>query len=141
MYNPRQEVMRRQFCSMAQEFGFASVTDLTLAVEGMTQEERRNTLEAFYQWGEARLITAEVISVKEVMKLEVDGDAETEGDDDAESDVESKEDPRQHRLTVAAHRTFVIYIIHAVDPKLTALGHVVNSRSDATWLDPPAETL
>lgn len=49
IYNPPEEVMRRQFCSMATEFGFPSATEFALVVESMTQEERRNCLDKFYK--------------------------------------------------------------------------------------------
>ncbi|KAI0144115.1 P-loop containing nucleoside triphosphate hydrolase protein [Hypoxylon sp. NC0597] len=48
-YNPPEDVRRRQFCTMAKTFGFPSVTEFALAVESMTQEERRNCLELFYR--------------------------------------------------------------------------------------------
>ncbi|PYH49094.1 putative DNA excision repair protein (Rad26L) [Aspergillus saccharolyticus JOP 1030-1] len=47
-FHPPQEVMKRQFCSMARGFGFANATDFALVVEGMTQEERRACLERWY---------------------------------------------------------------------------------------------
>lgn len=55
-FNPPPEVMQRQFCSMAMEFGFASVTDFALTVEQMTQEERRDTLDSFYRRRMATLL-------------------------------------------------------------------------------------
>ncbi|KAI1501899.1 P-loop containing nucleoside triphosphate hydrolase protein [Biscogniauxia marginata] len=48
-YNPPEDVMQRQFCTMARTFGFASATDFALAVESMTQEQRRNCLDLFYK--------------------------------------------------------------------------------------------
>lgn len=48
-YNPPEEVMKRQFCSMAKEFGFSTATEFALVVEGMTQEQRRNCLHTFYK--------------------------------------------------------------------------------------------
>lgn len=48
-YNPPEEVMQRQFCSMAREFGFSTATEFALVVEGMTQEQRRNCLDTFYK--------------------------------------------------------------------------------------------
>lgn len=47
-YRPPEEVRKRQFCSMAKAFGFASATEFALVVEGWTQEQRRNCLEKFY---------------------------------------------------------------------------------------------
>ncbi|KAI1258625.1 P-loop containing nucleoside triphosphate hydrolase protein [Xylariaceae sp. FL1019] len=48
-YNPPKDVMQRQFCTMAKEFGFPGATQFALAVECMTQEERRNCLDSFYK--------------------------------------------------------------------------------------------
>jgi SNF2 family DNA or RNA helicase len=47
-FHPPDDVMRRQFCTMAKMFGFASATEFAFAVEGMTQKQRTNTLEKFY---------------------------------------------------------------------------------------------
>ncbi|KAI6090524.1 P-loop containing nucleoside triphosphate hydrolase protein [Hypoxylon rubiginosum] len=72
-YNPPLEVRRRQFCTMAKTFGFGSVTEFALAVESMTQEERRNCLQTFYK--------------KRVEKLKHLGEAEeTEVSSKVESD-------------------------------------------------------
>ncbi|KAH7025982.1 P-loop containing nucleoside triphosphate hydrolase protein, partial [Microdochium trichocladiopsis] len=48
-FNPPEDVRQRQFCTMARTFGFATATEFALAVESMTQEQRRNTLELFYE--------------------------------------------------------------------------------------------
>ncbi|KAL4910913.1 hypothetical protein BDW74DRAFT_184538 [Aspergillus multicolor] len=48
-YNPPEDVMKRQFCSMARRFGFPNATEFALVVEGMTQEERRACLEKWYR--------------------------------------------------------------------------------------------
>ncbi|KAK1835459.1 P-loop containing nucleoside triphosphate hydrolase protein [Podospora conica] len=48
-FHPPENVMRRQFCSMAKEFGFESATEFALVVENWTQEQRRNCLDAFYR--------------------------------------------------------------------------------------------
>ncbi|KAI1911371.1 hypothetical protein LOZ61_003894 [Ophidiomyces ophidiicola] len=48
-YHPPEGVMRRQFCSMAKENGFDNATEFALAVEGMTQAERRAFLEQWYK--------------------------------------------------------------------------------------------
>jgi DNA excision repair protein ERCC-6-like 2 len=56
LYNPPADVMRRQFCTMAKTFGFASATDFALVVESWTQEQRRNCLEFFYKARKGRLV-------------------------------------------------------------------------------------
>lgn len=48
-YHPPEDVMRRQFCSMARRFGYADATEFALVVEGMTQEQRRSCLDQWYQ--------------------------------------------------------------------------------------------
>lgn len=66
--------MRRQFCSMAREFGFASATDFALVVGSWTQEQRRNCLDAFYRRREARLLEMEgLVQVKKDDEGDGDG--------------------------------------------------------------------
>lgn len=48
-FNPPEDVMRRQFCTMAREFGYASATEFAVVVQGWTQEQRRNCLDTFYR--------------------------------------------------------------------------------------------
>lgn len=48
-FNPPEDVMRRQFCTMAQEYGYASATEFAVAVQGWTQEQRRDFLDTFYR--------------------------------------------------------------------------------------------
>lgn len=59
-FKPPQEVKERQFCSMAREFGFDSVTQFALAVEQMTQQERRDALDSFYKKRMMKLLKAQV---------------------------------------------------------------------------------
>ena len=54
-YRPAEDVRKRQFCSMAKQFGYENVTDFALVVEGWTQEQRRNCLERFYRDRRAKL--------------------------------------------------------------------------------------
>ncbi|OAA59072.1 DNA excision repair protein [Niveomyces insectorum RCEF 264] len=54
-YNPPADVMRRQFCTMARDAGFATATDFALVVESWTPEQRRQCLEGFYRKRTARL--------------------------------------------------------------------------------------
>lgn len=75
-FKPPQEVKERQFCSMAREFGFDSVTQFALVVEQMTQQERRDALDSFYKKRMMKLLKAEV---KAEVKAEEDSDrAESE---------------------------------------------------------------
>ena len=48
-YHPPQDVMKRQFCSMARRFGYPSATEFALVVESMTQAQRRSCLEKWYK--------------------------------------------------------------------------------------------
>ncbi|KAL4811016.1 P-loop containing nucleoside triphosphate hydrolase protein [Aspergillus unguis] len=48
-FHPPEDVMKRQFCSMARRFGFKNATEFALVVEGMTQAERRATLDRWYK--------------------------------------------------------------------------------------------
>ncbi|TGJ88733.1 hypothetical protein E0Z10_g98 [Xylaria hypoxylon] len=83
-FNPPEDVMQRQFCTMAKEFGFANATEFALAVEGMTQEQRRNCLDSFYKTRAERLGKAggmepsggvkTEVDTKEFVKIEVDLD-------------------------------------------------------------------
>ena len=54
-YHPPEDVMLRQFCTMAKTFGFDNPTDFALIVEGWTQEQRRNCLDTFYRKRKERL--------------------------------------------------------------------------------------
>ncbi|KAI0394093.1 P-loop containing nucleoside triphosphate hydrolase protein [Xylariaceae sp. FL0594] len=78
-FNPPADVMQRQFCTMAKELGFANVTDFALVVEGMTQEQRRNCLDVFYQKRSEKLLRGtktedEVDDDKPKAETDVDGD-------------------------------------------------------------------
>ncbi|KAH8785461.1 P-loop containing nucleoside triphosphate hydrolase protein [Diaporthe sp. PMI_573] len=48
-FNPPEDVMRRQFCTMARQFGYASATEFAVVVQGWTQEQRRDCLDTFYR--------------------------------------------------------------------------------------------
>lgn len=48
-YHPPQDVMKRQFCSMARRYGFPNATEFALVVEGMTQAQRRMWLDRWYR--------------------------------------------------------------------------------------------
>ncbi|KAI9370446.1 P-loop containing nucleoside triphosphate hydrolase protein [Aspergillus egyptiacus] len=48
-YHPPDDVMKRQFCSMARRFGFPNATEFALVVESMTQAQRRACLDRWYR--------------------------------------------------------------------------------------------
>ncbi|KAK2015332.1 SNF2 family domain-containing protein [Colletotrichum eremochloae] len=64
VYNPPEDVMRRQFCSMAREFGFATATEFALVVGSWTQAQRRNCLDAFYKIREGKLLAEEIVKAE-----------------------------------------------------------------------------
>lgn len=47
-FHPSEDVMMRQFCTMAKTFGFTNATEFALVVEGWTQKQRTDCLERFY---------------------------------------------------------------------------------------------
>jgi hypothetical protein len=61
-YHPPEDVMLRQFCTMAKTFGFDNATDFALIVEGWTQEQRRNCLDTFYRKRKERLAELAVVA-------------------------------------------------------------------------------
>lgn len=63
-FNPPPDVIKRQFCTMARDFGFQSATDFALVVESWTTEQRRNCLDAFYKRRDARLLELELEGLK-----------------------------------------------------------------------------
>ncbi|KAK4241412.1 P-loop containing nucleoside triphosphate hydrolase protein [Achaetomium macrosporum] len=75
VFNPPDDVMRRQFCSMAREFGFSNATDFALVVESWTQEQRRNCLDTFYRIREVKVLEREVAELK---KEEAEADAKAD---------------------------------------------------------------
>ncbi|KAH7357968.1 DNA excision repair protein ERCC-6 [Plectosphaerella cucumerina] len=106
VYNPPGEVMRRQFCSMAREFGFADATSFALVVESWTQEQRRSCLERFYKIREGKLLAAETVEaemerqakmeVKEVkgeVKAEVKGEVKVEVKGEVKAEVKVSATP------------------------------------------------
>lgn len=58
-FHPPEDVQIRHFCSMAKELGLSAM-DFAFSVEQMTQEERRDALDAFYKRRMARLVEEEI---------------------------------------------------------------------------------
>ena len=48
-YNPPADVRKRQFCTMAKQYGYDDVAEFALVVEGWSQQQRRDFLDGFYQ--------------------------------------------------------------------------------------------
>jgi hypothetical protein len=78
-FNPPKDVMRRQFCSMAREFGFPCATDFALVVESWTQEQRRNCLDAFYRLREGRVLERELAAMRKEQEGELEEAAQAGG--------------------------------------------------------------
>jgi superfamily II DNA/RNA helicase len=80
-FNPPEAVRRRQFCSMAREFGFADATRFALVVESWTQEQRRNCLDTFYRVREVKVLEGEIAALKreEEVGTTEDNNTGTEG--------------------------------------------------------------
>lgn len=99
-YNPPDDVKQRQFCTMAKTFGFPNATEFALAVESMTQEQRRNTLELFYTKRLERLKDLGMVKPENEDKPLVDAKDEVKDEtkEEVKSDVkceaeDSKPDP------------------------------------------------
>lgn len=77
-YHPSEDVLMRQFCTMAKTFGFDNATDFALQVESWTQKQRTNCLDNFYLKRKERLAELEAGDVE----VGVESDIETESEDD-----------------------------------------------------------
>ncbi|KGO77278.1 Helicase, C-terminal [Penicillium italicum] len=82
-YHPPEDVIRRQFCSMARRFGYADATEFALVVEGMTQAQRRACLDQWYRERREILLSAaqntpeeEWIKDEKVAKEDMDDEGE-----------------------------------------------------------------
>lgn len=86
VYHPPEDVMMRQFCTMAKMFGFANAVEFALVVEGWTQKQRTDCLERFYLKRKERLADMEApIALPASDKAPVlDSSMETDDDDDDE---------------------------------------------------------
>ncbi|KAK2603669.1 hypothetical protein QQS21_004142 [Conoideocrella luteorostrata] len=104
VYRPPGDVCLRQFCSMAQEFGFVNATEFALVVESWSQEPRRNCLDYFYKRREAALEHAENMKMERMAENAVAEtviereDVKGEVKDEYRSTTEIKsDDPDQKR--------------------------------------------
>ncbi|KAJ6153008.1 hypothetical protein N7497_007327 [Penicillium chrysogenum] len=92
-YHPPEDVIRRQFCSMARRFGYADATEFALVVEGMTQEQRRACLDQWYRERRGILLSSDQSTPKEELiedehSLREDMDVKDEGIKDGKSPKE-----------------------------------------------------
>ncbi|ESZ98472.1 hypothetical protein SBOR_1134 [Sclerotinia borealis F-4128] len=89
-FHPPEDLMKRQFCTMAETFGFASATEFAFVVESWTQKQRTDCLERFYLKRSERLaeLDNEKMEKERAERMEkskdeaqiLDMDAETESD-------------------------------------------------------------
>jgi hypothetical protein len=89
-YHPPEDVVLRQFCTMAKTFGFDNPTDFALIVEGWTQEQRRNCLDTFYRKRKERLAEL-VVAGEEIGGYENSGEKDvgmSESTEDIDDDDE-----------------------------------------------------
>ncbi|KAL2268717.1 hypothetical protein VTJ83DRAFT_3563 [Remersonia thermophila] len=105
-FNPPVDVMRRQFCSMAREFGFPSATDFALVVESWSQEQRRNCLDHFYQ-ARKRKVLKELEGLEELerenarfKREDKEEEEEEEEEENARFKKEVKEEGNEERMKV-----------------------------------------
>ncbi|KAI1820481.1 P-loop containing nucleoside triphosphate hydrolase protein [Xylaria intraflava] len=148
-FNPPSDVMQRQFCTMAKEFGFSNATEFALAVEGMTQEQRRNCLDSFYKTRAEKLGKGEGIiktegDVERNVKIKADPDDPNAGIDETESEPDLK---TEDALAENAGITNGI----RQEPEYDGLNRVASAvssqnkttldkRSSAIWLSDDEET-
>lgn len=99
-FKPPQDVICRQFHSMAKEFGFDNITDFALLVEQMTQEERRDVLDKFYKRRMMKLLEEELKKDNDadekkvnILKAEagVSGDSELKAEPEEDVDVQGEQ--------------------------------------------------
>ncbi len=72
-FHPPEDVMMRQFCTMAKTFGFGSASEFALVVEGWTQKQRTSCLEHFYLKRKEKLASPDVKAEEEEEKRAPDG--------------------------------------------------------------------
>ncbi|KAH7325884.1 SNF2 superfamily RAD26-like protein [Stachybotrys elegans] len=103
IYNPPEDVMLRQFCEMAREFGFPSATEFALVVEGWSQEARRNCLDTFYKRRKA-ILAEEAAEQQRIKRSETGVKSETcLNKDDVEKMSLKKQDPKEEDTNMESH--------------------------------------
>ena len=68
-YRPPEDIRKRQFCSMAKQFGFDDVTEFALVVESWTQEQRRDCLDQFYRKRRVKLNAVSGLARSRALKV------------------------------------------------------------------------
>lgn len=90
-FHPPEDVMKRQFCTMAKTFGFSSATEFAFVVEGWTQKQRTDCLERFYLKRRERLEEldkekAEKENAERMKRAREQAKAEMEGETASDND-------------------------------------------------------
>ncbi|KAK6607593.1 DNA excision repair protein [Botrytis cinerea] len=90
-FHPPEDVMKRQFCTMAKTFGFSSATEFAFVVEGWTQKQRTDCLERFYLKRRERLEEldkekAEKENAERMERAREQAKAEMEGETESDND-------------------------------------------------------
>lgn len=92
-YHPPNDVMMRQFCTMAKTFGFSSATEFALIVEGWTQKQRTDCLERFYLKRKERMADLEAGNQPELVQHpSVEAGAQNRAGFDDETDDDTNDD-------------------------------------------------
>lgn len=87
-FKPPEDVMRRQFCTMAQYFGYRSATEFAVIVQSWTQKQRRDCLDTFYRRRMEKLLG----EFKQEPGAETEVKAESETSEDTEMDLRTTVD-------------------------------------------------
>lgn len=88
VFHPPEDVMMRQFCTMAKTFGFSSATEFAFVVEGWTQKQRTDCLERFYLKRREKAAALNAVSDGGLVHERVVEDANDRGNGvDASADV------------------------------------------------------
>jgi len=89
-FHPPEDVRRRQFCEMSKAFGFGSVTEFALVVEGWTPRQRGKALERFYRILRERGLEG-LRQGKGVSEVEVEEEGKVENKKEEKQGVDSRE--------------------------------------------------
>lgn len=99
VFHPPEDVIKRQFCTMAKMFGFESATEFAFVVEGWTQKQRTSCLERFYAERRERLEELEeerrerkMVGKRKRLREEADAEVEVMADRDGDVDGETESD-------------------------------------------------
>ncbi|KAI0006555.1 P-loop containing nucleoside triphosphate hydrolase protein [Xylariaceae sp. FL0662B] len=128
-YNPPQEVRQRQFCTMASTFGFAGATEFALAVESMTQEQRRNCLDLFYRKRVEKLKASGEVKTDEDDHEKIKTDADVKNDDDVKMEDMKVKDEKEAVPAVGNEVKAEDVIMEDVSPGTPAVKHEVKTNS------------